>query len=146
MSIATQRGFQDFAAWIDQKISKDMDSFRGSSQTQKTLDSLSDVFEDCKHLDWDGHGALPVEQDTMAAAYALIESCPRGVPQPEIGAEPDGCITLEWRKSPVRVLSLSVDPDGILHYAGLFGSRRSHGTMPMNQEFPRDLLRLVGDL
>ena len=66
----------------------------------EALEELAGVWNECRNPDWDGFGALPVEQATLAAAYMLIESLPLGFPRPSIGAEPDGHITLEWRRSP----------------------------------------------
>jgi hypothetical protein len=76
----------------------------------------------------------------------LIDSLPLGFLRPSIGAEPDGHITLEWRRSPRRVLSVSVDPDGFLHYAGLFGNNKRFGTLTFFSTPPEELLQLVRDL
>ena len=110
------------------------------------LEELGEVWEECRNLGWDGYGALPVEQDTLRTAYMLIESLPIGFPRPSIGAEPDGQLTLEWRKTSRRVLSVSVDPDGYVHYAGLFGTNKRYGTLACFSTAPEELLQLVRDL
>src|SRR5438046_2126760 len=102
--------------------------------------------EDCRHPDWDGFGANPIEQATFTAASALIDSLPLGFPRPSIGADPDGQITLEWHRSPRRTLSVSIDPDGFLHYAGLFGASKRYGTLTYFSTVPDELLQLVQDL
>ena len=87
-----------------------------------------------------------MEQETYHAAYTLIESLPLGFPRPSIGAEPDGQLTLEWYKSPRRTLSVSVDPDGLLHYAGLYGANKRFGTLALFSTAPSELIQLVRDL
>lgn len=110
------------------------------------IDELNDVWEECRKPGWDGYGALPVEQTTLTAAYQLLDSLPLGFPLPSIGAEPDGQLTLEWRTGPHRVLSVSVDPDGYLHYAGLFGTNKRYGTLTFFSTAPAELLQLVLEL
>lgn len=110
------------------------------------VDELFEVWQECRRPGWDGHGALAVEQETLDAAYQLLESLPFGFPLPSIGAEPDGQLTLEWRRSPCRVLSVSVDPAGYLHYAGIFGTNKNYGTLTLFSKAPVELIQLVRKL
>jgi hypothetical protein len=113
---------------------------------QEALEELWDVWNECREANWDGYDAYPVEQETYRAAYLLIDSLPLGFPRPSIGAEPDGQVTLEWYKSSRRCLSVSVDPDGLLHYAGLYGASKCYGTMPFIGTAPNELIRLARDV
>lgn len=113
---------------------------------RESLEELWDVWQECRQPNWDGYDAIPVEQDTYSATYELIESFPLGFPRPSIGAEPDGQLTLEWHNSPWRTLSVSVDPSGYLHYAGLFGPNKRYGTLTFFSCVPEELLRLIRDL
>lgn len=110
------------------------------------LEELWQVWKDCRESNWDGFGALPVDQDTYTTAYRLIESLPLKFPRPSVGAEPDGQLTLEWHKTESRTLSVSVDPLGYLHYAGLYGSDRRFGTLALFSDTPDQLIQLVSDL
>jgi hypothetical protein len=112
----------------------------------EALEELWDVWDECRKANWDGYDASPVEQETYHAAYTLIESLPLGFPRPSIGAEPDGHLTLEWYKSPRRTLSVSVDPDDLLHYAGLYGPNKRYGTLAFFSTVPGELIQLVRDL
>lgn len=133
-----------YAAVIDRAAQKPRDTFRGSILGhQESLEELHDVWEECQTPDWDGYDALAVEHDTYRRAYALIESLPLGFPRPTIGAEPDGQLTLEWRKTSTRLLSVSVDPDGLLHYAGMFGASKRYGTLAFFYTAPQELIQLV---
>lgn len=113
---------------------------------RRALEELSEVYHECNEAGWDGYSALPVEQDAMHAGYCILESLPPGFPRPSIGAEPDGLLTLEWRTSPNRILSVSIDPSGILHYAGIFGRNKQHGTIDHFFSAPVKLLQLVREL
>lgn len=113
---------------------------------QEALDELWEVWNDCRETGWDGFGALPVDQETYRAAYVLIESLPLGFPKPSIGVEPDGQLTLEWHKNPRRTLSVSVDPDGFLHFAGLYGVDQRYGKLTFFSTAPKELIHLVRDL
>lgn len=132
---------------LDSAAEKRQEEFRSSTLGhQEALDELWEVWEECREANWDGYQALPVEQEAYHAAYKLIESLPLGFPRPSIGAEPDGQVTLEWYKSPRRCLSVSVDPDGLLHYAGLYGANKRYGTLAFFSSAPNELIQLVRDL
>ena len=93
--------------------------------------------------DWDGYGAIAVAQETLHNAFLFLESLPFGFPAPSIGAEPDGHLTLEWHRGRRRTLSVSVSPEGELHYAGLFGPSRVNGTEALFGEVPGSILDLI---
>lgn len=136
-----------YSEWIERAALAPWNSLRNSTLGhQEALEELASVWDACRYPDWDGFGALAVRPETLATTYRLIDSLPLGFLRPSIGAEPDGQITLEWRRTPRRVLSVSVDPDGLLHYAGLFGSNRRFGTLTFFSSPPDELLQLVRDL
>jgi len=122
--------------FIDQAVRRPQEQLRSSTLGhQESLEELGEVWDECRHANWDGYNALPVAQETLCGTYQLIASLPLGFPRPSISAEPDGQLTLEWRKSPGRVLSVSVAPDGLLHYAGLFGPNKRYGTLVFFRPF-----------
>lgn len=106
-------------------------------------DELITLWQACRHSDWDGFGAEPVTEDVLRNAYLFLESLPRGLPDPSLGAEPDGQLTLEWHKSACRTFSVSVSPDGELHYAALIGPNKSYGTEVFFGEAPAAIIELV---
>jgi hypothetical protein len=111
---------------------------------QVARDQLVALFDRCTQSDWDGHGASAVHQRTYYHAYKLLESLPAGIPIPEFGAEPDGQITFDWHRSARRTLSVSVSPDGDLHFAALIGTNRNYGTEAFWDELPQPILELIG--
>src|SRR5262245_51649772 len=109
-------GLGSAARSIQAKTDRGRQAFRGSAAlgNQPAIDELISVWEECREPDWDGHGALPVSQKSLDDAYRVLDSLPLGLPLPSVGADPDGQVTLEWRTSSRRTLSVSVDPAGYL--------------------------------
>jgi len=110
---------------------------------QAVLNELYAVAEECQAPNWDGHGAAPVTEGTYLLGYRFLEAMPLGVPAPTAGAEPDGHLTMEWHRSPRRTLSVSVSPEGDLHYAALLGATKVYGTELFFGEVPKVILDLV---
>ncbi len=106
-------------------------------------EELAEVWAECQEAGWDGYGALPVSRDAWRNTYKFLQAWQIGFPRPTIGAEPDGNLTLEWYRNPRRVLSISVSPDDLLHYAALLGANRTCGTETFFGEIPESILNLV---
>lgn len=104
---------------------------------------LADVWEECSEPGWDGYNALPVTWDSHCDADRFLRALPFQTSAPSIGAEPDGQITLEWGPSKQRRLSVSISPDGELHYAALLGPEKTCGTVPFFDEVPDTILSLI---
>lgn len=107
------------------------------------LDELFAVAEAACETGWDGYGAEPVSQETYVRAYRFVESLPLGTPAPVVTAEPDGQLAFEWYVSPRRTLSVSVSPEGDLHYSALLGPNKSFGTEVFLDETPKAILDLI---
>lgn len=117
-----------------------LDSVALGKPLQDASRQLYQVLEQCGRSNWDGYGAQPVLFDSYEKAKRFVRSLPFGIPVPEVSAEPDGEITLEWFAAPTRVFSVSVGPDNELNYAGLFGASRTYGTEVFHDEIPEVVL------
>jgi hypothetical protein len=140
------RGFSDTAQFIEQTRAQGRRHLRESNAfgIDSTLrDELATVWDECRQPNWDGFQALPVTQDTLRNAYRFLELLPLGFPAPSLGAEPDGQLTLEWHRSARRTLSVSVSPDGELHYAAHVGPNRVYGTEAFVDESPDTIIALI---
>ena len=99
------------------------------------LTELDAVFDECADPNWDGRGAAPVACATYGRAREFIEALPPEVPVPDIGAEPDGCITVEWYSQTKCLLSISIGPSGerllfagvLLNDASFYGTAKVRG-------------------
>lgn len=100
---------------------------------------LSAVYTECRQPNWDGYGALPVLPGTYSNARSFLDSLSLELPAPSVGAEPDGHLTLEWYSARRKTLSVSIAPDGNLHYAAIIGPTTRYGTEPIG--LPRSVIQ-----
>ena len=109
----------------------------------EVFDDLYKRVEQCSAANWDGYGAMPVTRETFMQACNFMEALPLGTTAPSVGAEPDGNLTLEWYRSPRSTLSVSISPEGELHYAALLGHGKIYGTEPFWGEVPGIILDII---
>ncbi len=135
------------ARYIDQerkKVSSHLHKSKALSFIGRgTLQELQKTLEECSLGGWDGERAKPVTREVWWNARVFLWSFPLGIESPEIGAEPDGAITLEWYRSPSRVISISINPGGRLYFAAIIGGERRHGDGFALFEVSEDLVKLI---
>lgn len=141
-------GLSRHAQFVDQSARDHLATFRQArflDDGRRAVQSeLAGQQEDCARRGWDGYDAEPVSIGTYRYAVRFVEALPAGFPMPSVGAEADGHLTLEWYRNPSRVVSVSISPEGCLHYAALLGANvRKSGTEPFLGEVPSDLLQLI---
>lgn len=141
-------GLSRDAQFVDQFARDSLTKFRQArfldDGRRGVQSKLAGQQEHCARPDWDGYGAEPVTMDTYRNACRFVEALPAGFPMPSVGVEADGHLTLEWYRNPSRVVSVSISPEGCLHYAALLGaSIRKSGTELFLGEVPADLLQLI---
>jgi hypothetical protein len=119
------------------------DSYAFGMVGKGVLSELLQTVKECRDANWDGYGAKPVSDGTYHLAQQFLKALPLGTPAPSIGAEPDGHLTVEWYRSARRTLSVSISPEGDLHYAALIGSATAFGTEPFFGEAPRAIVDLI---
>ena len=140
-SPVTDFAVEQYEKQYENGIQKLQDSY--TLGQKESLIELDRVYDECRTSGWDGYGALPISVDAFESARRLLLALPLGTPAPSIGAEPDGHITLEWYKSPRQTLSVSVSPDGQLHFAALMGASKQYGTEPFYGNMPQAILDLI---
>jgi hypothetical protein len=112
--------------------------------TDLALEELEKVYEECSEANWDGYGAIPISRETYSEARKLLRMIPSFLPRPDISAEPDGEIALEWYKEKYSVFVISVGGNNLITYAGLFGkSNRTHGTEYFSDELPEIIRQCI---
>ena len=115
---------------------------------EETLQQLDEVLGECSSEGWDGANAKPVSGEVLQCAVRFLCSFSLRIEAPEVGAEPDGSITLEWYRSPNKVVSISINPDGWVYWAALIGASRRHGAdyslMGISDDLLRTILQVTG--
>ena len=114
-----------------------------SSPAGSLLAELNDLMLDCCRDNWDGYEAKGVSIHAFAAAKRFADSLPAGFPLPSVSADPGGCVTFEWRKSPRSMLLVSVHPNFQVDYAAIFGSAKQYGSEPFFDQMPESLKNIV---
>ncbi len=146
METTQLRGESSAARFVEEQIT-DQNRFLHKSAAlgveQVIREELTEVWEECSQPDWDAYNALPVSWDSVDNARRLLLSLPLGTKLPSVGAVPSGNISLEWHHSRRRSLTVTVSPDGDLHYAALLGPGRTCGTEPFFEEAPQIILDLI---
>jgi hypothetical protein len=118
-------------------------SYAFGMEGKGVFDELFHTLEESREPNWDGYGAQPLSEQVYHFGQQFLEALPLGTPRPSIGAEPDGHLTIEWYRSPRRTLSVSISPDGDLHYAALLGDSKAYGTEPFFGEAPKAIVDLI---
>ena len=143
----TSRGSSDTANYIDEQKEEGrnllQESFYLGIRSDDLISELYTVTEECDSNGWDGTESTPISEKTFLQAYHFIKSLPFGIEAPTVSAEPDGHIVFEWYQSPTRLLSISISPDGLLHYAALLGPRKYFGTEPFLDYTPKSIIDLI---
>jgi hypothetical protein len=103
---------------LDRPNSVTVDSIRADR-----LSALVKVCGAASVRGWDGDDAEPVTAATFRLAKAFLDAVPSTTRSPEVSAHFDGDVEFEWFRSADRVLTISVGPSGIIHYAALVGAR-----------------------
>lgn len=108
--------------------------------------ALVEAFHECSQADWDGYGAAPANQLSMARAREVLAAFPDCLGVPDIAFEPDGDAGLEWWRGPDRVLSVSVGRNGELRYAARLNAARVIGTEVFADGLPKRLVEAAYEL
>ena len=138
----------DKTLWIDSDpaslaVLDDVES-RSSVQSRWIRD-LEKICSETASRDWDGEGAAPVQQRARKYAVKLVSELAQGVRFPEVDIDPDGELSLSWRVHD-EVFSVSLNSEGRLSYAGLFGASECYGTEWMVEQVPAEVLRQLDRL
>jgi hypothetical protein len=101
------------------------------------IQELNNLWEECSFENWDGYGAKPIDPDSFSEAERFIKALPTTAPRPEISADPDGEISIDWIIEPRKVFSVSIGRRNEITYAGLFGSNKTYGREYFGDEIPK---------
>jgi hypothetical protein len=141
------QGSSETAHFIASQAQKGRQQLQGSYtygyRLKRIREELYALSKECAKPNWDAYGAEPVRSETYHLGYRFLDSLPVGVPLPEVGAEPDGHIRFEWYRSTHRTLSLSISPEGDLHYSALLGPNKAYGTEVFFGAIPQRVFDLI---
>jgi len=152
MPLTISKSSSDTACYVAQQRENSYGRLQESNTLElvgeETLQQLDEVYSECSSVGWDGANAKPVSEEVLQCAVRFLYSFSIRIEVPEVGAEPDGSITLEWYRSPNKVVSISINPDGWVYWAALIGASRRHGAdyslMGISDALLRTILQVTG--
>lgn len=99
-------------------------TFAGSREV--TISQLWALAYECASAGWDSEGARPVSPFAANRAASFIRSLPDVFPLPDLAAEPDGALSLDWIQSRTRLFSVSIGLSENLPFAWIDGTDSGH--------------------
>lgn len=137
------KGSSNEAVQITKVAQEAFDRLRESNTFGWPAAELEKTFKETNSPNWDGYGALPVSQLSYHYANKILKALPFGTETPTFCADPDGQLTMEWYRSPNKILSISIDPTSQIHYAAILGPASRYGSEPFFDAIPEPILDLI---
>jgi hypothetical protein len=122
-------------------------SFALFGEKAAALSQLAAMATECSEEGWDGDGAAGIDPVAVSLTTRFVRALPDTIPLPEFAPEPDGSISVDWIRSPHRMLSLSIGRSDRLAYAWLDGTDKGHGVARFDgQNVPPRVLEAIKDI
>lgn len=96
--------------------------------SRAVLDELDEVRAEASVHGWNGYGAQPMHPDAYQTAKRFLEAMPATAPSPEVSADPDGDVALDWVFGKRQALSVSIGAAGRCAFTWMWGLHTSRGT------------------
>jgi len=137
----------DDLARIRESIRKHLlESYSVRREAERAITELAEVQDSAALPGWDGYGARPVNLWACAHARLFIEALPTTAPAPEVSADPDGEVALDWIFGPRKALTVSIGASGRCAFAWIRGPRTYRGTEWLNDGIPKIIISALSEL
>ncbi len=123
-----------------------LESYVMRNPAEQVLNELDEVRSEASREGWDGYGARPLAQASYNFAIRFLNSLPAAVPFPEVGADTDGEVSLDWIFGKRRALTVSIGPTGRCTDAWMLGQTTHRGTEWIDDEIPETIIYALGRL
>lgn len=123
-----------------------LESYVIAAPTEQVSARLEELWSEASHTGWDGYGAEPV--DPLAYIYArfFVNALPSIAPIPEVSADSDGEVALDWVFGNRKALTVSIGPTGRCTFAWMNGQSTYRGTEWMEDEIPASIVFALAQL
>lgn len=95
---------------------------------------------------WDGYGGKALQPQACVITANFLEALPTTIPIPEISADNDGEVALDWIFGPRKALTVSIDGRGRCVYAWILGQINSRGTEWITDGIPANIAYALAQL
>jgi hypothetical protein len=123
-----------------------LESYIMRNPAERVLTDLDDVLSEASHEGWDGYGARPLSPASYDFAIRFLNALPNTAPLPEVSADTDGEVALDWIFGRRRALTVSIGPTGRCTYAWMLGQTTHRGTEWIDDEIPETIVFALGQL
>ncbi len=114
-------------------------SYSSAKSNLEALAELDRVALEASTENWDGRGSPAVSTETVALARKFVEAIPPGFPEPDVFADTDGDIRMEWFDDSEWTFEVSLNEGGGVSYACRFACSRQNGSVRFGGEWPPEL-------
>lgn len=114
--------------------------------TGQVLDRLEELRLEASREGWDGYGAKPLNPLAYVFARFFLNALPTTAPIPEVSADSDGEVALDWVFGERMALTVSIGPTGRCTFAWIIGQSTYRGTDWIEDEIPASIVFALGQL
>lgn len=148
--VASQTGVSSAALGLHEQwrtiFHEIVSSIAMGAQYRRLCGDLTHLGSFARVANWDGHGALPLDQQALAYATRIANMLPVTEPAPEVSVDPDGEVSFDWHRNSKRTLSMSIGREGKMRYASIMGESESFGVEPWRDEIPESIRRVLEEV
>jgi hypothetical protein len=121
-------------------------SYAMRSATERALGDLDQVQTEAAQDGWDGYQGRALQPLAYLYAKLFLTTLPTTAPIPEVSADPDGEVSLDWRFGERKVLTVSIGPTGRCSFAWMIGQSTFRGTDWIEDEIPASIVFALSQL
>ena len=115
-------------------------SFVMRNPAERVLSELEEVWSEASHEGWNGYGAAPLHPCAYVFAKMFLNALPSTAPLPDVSADADGEVALDWIFGERKALTVSIGPTGRCTFAWMLGQRTYRGTDWIDDEIPEPIV------
>jgi hypothetical protein len=119
------------------------ESLASEQARRDRIDALLDLDPRYQEANWNGEGADPIPAVAFEEADKFLCKLPHDLPLPEVIAEPDGYLGLEWYANKRLLYVVSFNGQGAYSCSGLIGQTKVSGTYYIDDGIPSEILRII---
>jgi hypothetical protein len=131
---------------LNERVEREARRGEDLASEQKRLDEIDAIVklpQRYREKNWDGLDAAPIPEAVFQEARTFLRKLPHYIRMPEVIAEPDGYLGLEWYTNKWLLYVVSFNGTGVLSCSGLIGSERIYGLRYMDEGIPAEILRNI---
>jgi hypothetical protein len=117
-----------------------------AAPTEQASARLEEVWSEASRSGWDGYGAKAIDPFAYMYARFFVNALPNTAPIPEVSADSDGEVALDWFFGDRKALTVSIGPTGRCTFAWMNGQSTNRGTDWMQDDVPASILFALAQL